>query len=178
MPAEPNPLMPSSPGNRLMLRMEGISKSFSGVPALRDVRLEVARGEVHALMGENGAGKSTLMKILSGMIQKDSGEIHLEGQPVEIQSPKAALGLGISMIHQELNPVRAMTVSQNIFLGKEPCFRFTGVVNRKKQHDLTLGLFREMDISINPGKKVADLSVAEMQLVEIVKEIVSKLVKD
>jgi inositol transport system ATP-binding protein len=171
MPAEPNPLMPSNPGNRLMLRMEGISKSFSGVPALRDVRLEVARGEVHALMGENGAGKSTLMKILSGMIQKDSGEIHLEGQPVEIQSPKEALGLGISMIHQELNPVRAMTVSENIFLGKEPCFRFTGVVNRKKQHDLTLGLFREMDISINPGKKVADLSVAEMQLVEIVKAV-------
>src|SRR5690348_5089275 len=105
MPAEPIPLMPSSHGNRLMLRMEGISKSFSGVPALRDVRLEVARGEVHALMGENGAGNSTLMKILSGTIQKDSGEMHLEGQPVEIQSTKEALGLGISMIHQELNPV-------------------------------------------------------------------------
>ena len=115
------------------LKMEGISKSFSGVKALDDVRLEVARGEVHAVMGENGAGKSTLMKILSGLVQKDDGRIYLAGKPVDIKTPKAALDLGISMIHQELNPVRAMTVSENIFLGKEPVYSFTNVVNRKKQ---------------------------------------------
>jgi inositol transport system ATP-binding protein len=79
--------------------------------------------------------------------------------------------LGISMIHQELNPVRAMTVSENIFLGKEPVYRFTNVVNRKKQRELTLALFRGMDISVNPDKKMSDLSVAEMQLVEIVKAV-------
>src|SRR5579863_1079739 len=88
-----------------VLKMEGISKSFSGVRALEDVRLEVARGEVHAVMGENGAGKSTLMKILSGLVQKDAGRIYLAGKPVDIKTPKAALDLGISMIHQELNPV-------------------------------------------------------------------------
>jgi inositol transport system ATP-binding protein len=154
-----------------VLKMEGISKSFSGVIALADVKLEVARGEVHALMGENGAGKSTLMKILSGLVYKDDGAIFLDGKPVDIKSPKTALELGISMIHQELNPVRAMTVSENIFLGKEPCYPFTNVVDRKKQRDLTFALFRGMDISINPDKKMSDLSVAEMQLVEIVKAV-------
>jgi inositol transport system ATP-binding protein len=136
---------------------------------LNNVKLEVARGEVHALMGENGAGKSTLMKILSGLVPRDAGEIFLDGNAVDIKSPKAALDLGISMIHQELSPVRAMTVSENIFLGKEPCYRFTGVVNRRKQRELTLALFREMEVTINPDRKMADLSVAEMQLVEIVK---------
>jgi inositol transport system ATP-binding protein len=155
----------------VVLRMEAISKSFSSVTVLNNVKLEVARGEVHALMGENGAGKSTLMKILSGIVQKDAGGIHLNGKPVNIRTPKEALDLGISMIHQELNPVRAMTVSENIFLGKEPCHRFTPIVDRKKQRAQTLVLFREMDIPIDPDRKMADLSVAEMQLVEIVKSI-------
>jgi inositol transport system ATP-binding protein len=163
--------MSTPDSSRFALSMEAISKSFSGVPVLRNVKLEVARGEVHALMGENGAGKSTLMKILSGIVQKDGGSIHLNGKPVNIRTPKEALDLGISMIHQELNPVRAMTVSENIFLGKEPCHRFTPIVDRKKQRQLTLELFREMDIPINPDRKMADLSVAEMQLVEIVKSI-------
>jgi inositol transport system ATP-binding protein len=157
--------------DKYLLKMEGISKSFSGVPALKNVRLEVMGGEVHALMGENGAGKSTLMKILSGIVSKDEGNIFLAGERVEIKSPKGALDLGISMIHQELNPVRVMTVAENIFLGKEPCYPFTGVVNRKKQRELTLELFREMDVSIDPDKKMAELSVAEMQLVEIVKAV-------
>lgn len=157
--------------DKSLLKMEGISKSYSGVPALSNVRLEVMRGEVHALMGENGAGKSTLMKILSGIVSKDKGDIYLDGKQVEIKSPKGALDLGISMIHQELNPVRAMTVAENIFLGKEPCYRFTGVVNRKKQREMTRELFREMDVSIDPDKKMSELSVAEMQLVEIIKAV-------
>jgi inositol transport system ATP-binding protein len=90
---------------------------------------------------------------------------------VEIKSPREALQLGISMIHQELNPVRAMTVAENIFLGKEPCYQLTNIVNSKKQRELTLSLFREMDIPINPDAKMEDLSVAEMQLVEIVKAV-------
>ena len=155
----------------LQLKMEGISRAFSGVPALQNVRLEVRKGEVHALMGENGAGKSTLMRILSGIVQRDEGNIFLDGIRVEIKSPKEALDLGISMIHQELNPVRAMTVAENIFLGKEPCYRFTGVVNRRKQRELTRQLFRDMDLAINPDSKMADLSLAEMQLVEIVKAV-------
>lgn len=154
-----------------LLRMEGISKAFSGVPALHDVRLELRKGEVHALMGENGAGKSTLMRILSGIVQRDSGDLFLDGRPVEIESPRKALDLGISMIHQELNPVRAMTVAENIFLGKEPCYPFTGVVNPRRQRRLTLELFREMGLATDPDKKMSALSVAEMQLVEIVKAV-------
>lgn len=164
--------MPAQPRTEdFLLKMEGISKAFSGVPALRNVRLEVKKGEVHALMGENGAGKSTLMRILSGIVQRDEGDISLEGRRIEIKSPKEALDLGISMIHQELNPVRAMTVAENIFLGKEPCYPFTGVVNRRKQGELTRELFREMDVAIHPDKKMAELSLAEMQLVEIVKAV-------
>jgi inositol transport system ATP-binding protein len=161
----------STQPDKSLLKMEGIAKSFSGVPALSNVRLEVKGGEVHALMGENGAGKSTLMKILSGIVSKDAGDIFLNGERVEIKSPKGALDMGISMIHQELNPVRAMTVAENIFLGKEPCYGFTGVVNRKKQREQTLELFREMDVAIDPDEKMAGLSVAEMQLVEIVKAV-------
>lgn len=157
--------------NSYLLRMEHISKSFAGVTALDKVSLGLAKGEVHALMGENGAGKSTLMKILSGICQKDSGHIYLKGAPVSIRNPKEALDLGISMIHQELNPVRDMTVSENIFLGKEPCRRFTGMVNKKRQRELTQALFRSMDISIDPDRKMGSLSVAKMQMVEIVKAV-------
>lgn len=151
--------------------MENISKSFSGVPALNSVKLEVAKGEVHVLMGENGAGKSTLMKILSGIYQKDQGEIYMDEKPVSIRNAKESLQLGISMIHQELSPLRTMTVSENIFLGKEPCYRFLGVVNRKKQRELTLSLFRDMDISTSPDAIMGDLSIAEMQMVEIAKAV-------
>lgn len=168
---ETHPMTVQKTSNNAMLKMEGISKSFSGVVALNNVRLEVARGEVHALMGENGAGKSTLVKILSGLHQKDQGSICLNEKPVDIKSPKEALDLGISMIHQELNPVRAMTVSENIFLGKEPVRRFLGVVNRKQQRELALALFRELDVAINPDAKMGDLPVSEMQLVEIVKAV-------
>jgi len=153
------------------LRMEGISKSFAGVPALTDMRLEVARGEVHALMGENGAGKSTLMRILAGLCQRDEGTVRLRGAAVEIGNPGEALRLGISMIHQELNPVRNMTVAENIFLGKEPCYPFTPVVNRKEQRELTRSLLSEMDLSVDPDAAMRELSVAEMQAVEIVKAV-------
>src|SRR5690349_15094534 len=116
-----------------LLKLEKISKSFSGVRALDNVSLVVKRGEVHALMGENGAGKSTLMKILSGVLLKDNGTIFFRGRQVDIESPRAAINLGISMIHQELNSILELTVSENIFLGNEPVYR-SGVINRKKQN--------------------------------------------
>ena len=163
--------IPDNNSNSFALRMENISKSFSGIRALNSVNLEVAKGEVHVLMGENGAGKSTLMKILSGIYEKDGGSIFLDGKLVDIKNTKEALKLGISMIHQELSPLRAMKVSENIFLGKEPCYRLMGIVNQKKQRELTLSLFKEMDISINPDATMGDLSVAQMQIVEIVKAV-------
>jgi inositol transport system ATP-binding protein len=163
--------MISQDSNDFVLRMEGISKSFSGSPVLNSVDLNVVRGEAHALMGENGAGKSTLMKILSGIYQKDEGRIFLNGKQVNIKSAKEALALGISMIHQELTPVPEMTVSENIFLGKEPSFPIMWIVDRKKQRELALSLFRQMDISIKSDTRMRDLSVAEMQLVEIAKAV-------
>lgn len=154
-----------------VLRMEGISKSFSGVKALNNVSLNIRPGEVHALMGENGAGKSTLMKILTGIHEKDTGSIFLRGSKVNIKNPREAINLGISMIHQELNHVSSMTVSENIFLGKEPCFTFLNIIDAKEQRKQTLTLFCEIDIDINPDAKMHDLSVAHMQMVEIVKAV-------
>ena len=100
--------------------MKGITKSFPGVRALQDVSLEVGAGEVHALVGENGAGKSTLIRILGGIYPRDAGQILLRGLPVEVASPTHARQLGISIIHQELNQVPALSVAENIFLGREP----------------------------------------------------------
>ena len=154
-----------------ILSMEGVSKSFGGVPVLQDVKLEVNRGEVHAVTGENGAGKSTLMKILAGIHRMDEGRIYLNGNPVEIRSPREAIRLGISMIHQELNPVRDMTVCQNIFLGREPYSKFTRVVDRRKEREETRRLFQEMDITVDPDERMGNLSVAEMQMVEIAKAV-------
>ena len=98
----------------VILQMSKISKRFPGVKALDAVSLEVKKGEVHALVGENGAGKSTLMKILNGLLQPDEGEIFLNGQLVRIKNPAHAKQLGISMIHQELNPIKYLTVADNL----------------------------------------------------------------
>ncbi len=102
------------------LEMRNVSKAFPGVQALRDVTLQVRPGTVHALMGENGAGKSTLMKCLFGLYSLDEGDVLLEGSPVAISSSREALDLGISMIHQELHPIPARSVMENIWLGRAP----------------------------------------------------------
>src|SRR5512139_3640294 len=104
----------------VILKLEGITKTFPGVLALDQCRFELRSGEVHALVGENGAGKSTLMKVLAGVYKKDAGHITYKGQEVEIHNPRAAQLLGISMIHQELNLMPHLTVAQNIFIGREP----------------------------------------------------------
>src|ERR671936_259754 len=103
----------ATPPPGTVLRVQGMSKSFPGVQALSNVRLEVGRGEVHALLGENGAGKSTLMKILYGVHQPDTGTIELNGHPVTMSTPHQAQQLGISMVHQELNLVPALDVARN-----------------------------------------------------------------
>ncbi|MEJ7766559.1 MAG: sugar ABC transporter ATP-binding protein [Chitinophagaceae bacterium] len=153
------------------LKIEKVSKSFFGVQALHAVDLYVKHGEVHALMGENGAGKSTLMKILTGIYQKDEGSVFINGVLTNITDPKTALDAGISMIHQELNPVMNMTVAENIFLGKEPCYGRTGIINKKKLHELASSLLKETGISIDPNARVGDLSIAEIQMIEIVKAV-------
>ena len=102
------------------LELKGVSKSFPGVKALDNVQLSIRPGTVHALMGENGAGKSTLMKCLFGIYKMDAGEILLDGEKVEINNPDEAMKHGIAMVHQELQPVPARTVAENLFLGRFP----------------------------------------------------------
>lgn len=156
--------------DRFLLEMKNIRKTFPGVVALDDVDLEVRPGTVHALMGENGAGKSTLMKILIGMYAEDSGTITFEGKKVTIPDTKTGLGLGISMIHQELAPVPEMTVAENIYLGREPRSRF-GLVDRRKMHRMTRDLLQEWGIRIDEHSLLKTLSVAQQQMVEIAKAI-------
>lgn len=157
-----------------ILEMDRIQKSFSGVPVLDQVSLKVRAGEVHALMGENGAGKSTLMKILMGIYKKDGGTMVFNGAGFQPAGPKEAIAAGISMIHQELNPVLDLDVAENVFLGRE--LRVRGVpglrpVDKAAMRKETEALFSAMGISMNAGRLMRHLSVAEMQLVEIVKAI-------
>jgi ABC-type sugar transport system ATPase subunit len=157
-----------------ILAMKNISKSFSKVRVLNNVTFQVKPGEVHALVGENGAGKSTLMKILMGIHLSDEGEIFVDGHSVQIRNPKEAIGYGISMIHQELNPILDMEVAENIFVGREIPLKGLGkigLVDLNEQRRQTESLFHEIGIQINPRSLMRNLSVAQMQLVEIVKAI-------
>lgn len=153
----------------VLLKMEGICKSFPGVQALSGVRLELHKGEVLALIGENGAGKSTLMKILAGIHRKDAGRIMLKGREVDIDSPRTAQGLGISIIHQELNLMPHLTVAQNIFIGREPRKGVDFFLDENALNEKTRRLFEEMHLDMDPTTKVSDLTIARQQMVEIAK---------
>lgn len=156
---------------KLLLSMEGIYKSFPGVQALSDARFELRYGEVHALVGENGAGKSTLMKILGGIYHKDGGHVFLEGKEVEINSPGMAQHLGISIIHQELNLMPHLTAAQNIFIGREPRGRLPFLIDDKTTNQKALELFEMLNLHIDPNVKVADVTVAKQQMIEIAKAL-------
>ncbi len=154
-----------------LVAIANLDKSFPGVQALKKARFELLPGEVHALMGENGAGKSTLMKILAGIYTKDSGEIRIGGEPVEIPSPRAAQDLGISIIHQELNLMNDLTAAQNIFIGREPrrmggLFIDDEAVNRD-----AAAIFARMNLALDPRAEVGALTVAKQQMVEIAKAL-------
>ena len=153
----------------VILKMTNVTKTFPGVKALDKMHLEVKKGTVHGLMGENGAGKSTMMKILIGIFQPDSGEIEFKGKPLKVRGPKDAMDAGLSMIHQELSPIPDMTVAENIFLGREPV-RF-GLVNEKELYIMTEKLLKELNINVDPHKKMYELSTAYIQLVEIAKAV-------
>lgn len=153
-----------------VLEMINITKEFPGVKALDNVQLKVKKGTVHALMGENGAGKSTLMKILIGIYTPDSGKIIFDGEELKVSAIKNALDKGISMIHQELSPIRNMTVAENIFLGREPSYKF-GWVKAKELEEKTRKLFEKLEIDIDPKAKMSELSIANTQMVEIAKAI-------
>jgi inositol transport system ATP-binding protein len=154
----------------VILEMKNITKVFPGVKALDRVNLTVRKGTVHGLMGENGAGKSTLMKVLMGIHEPENGEVIFKGEQLKFADVNNSLEKGISMIHQELSPVPYTTIAENIFLGREPTYGF-GVVNHKKLFKKTKDLFEDLNIDLNPKTKMKDLSIADMQMVEIAKAI-------
>ena len=153
-----------------LLKINQISKSFSGVKALDKVSLNVRPGTIHSLMGENGAGKSTLMKCLFGIYTTDAGEYILDGKKVLFASPKQAMENGVSMVHQELNQVHTRSVMENIWLG-----RFPGLpplyVSHKKMYQNTLDIFNKLGISLDPKAIIKTLSVSQRQMVEIAKAV-------
>ncbi|TCV67457.1 sugar ABC transporter ATP-binding protein [Neorhizobium sp. S3-V5DH] len=153
-----------------LLRLEAVSKRFGATQALDNVQFELRAGEVHALMGENGAGKSTLMKILAGNIQRDGGRIVLDGQEVEIRSPRDAKSLGIAIIHQELNTVPAMTVAENLSLGNEPRTRF-GMLDRRRALEDARSKLNRIGANIDPRRPLGSLSVGMQQMVEIARAV-------
>ncbi len=155
------------------LEMRGVSKSFPGVKALDQVNLKVRPGTVHALMGENGAGKSTLMKCLFGIYHMDEGEIYVDGEKVEIGNPDEALHKGLAMVHQELQPVPARTIAENMYLGRYPTKKYgpLQVIDHKTMNSEAKKWLENVKMPFNPKGKLGDLSISQMQSVEIAKAV-------
>ena len=158
------------PGSDYLLEVDDVRKEFPGVVALDNVKFKLRRGSVHALMGENGAGKSTLMKIVAGIYTPDSGSFKLRGVDIRLQNPLDALENGIAMIHQELNLMAPMTVSENIWIRREPINRF-GFINHAEMNRMTEALFKRLNIDLDPTITIGRLSVANRQMVEIAKAV-------
>ena len=157
-----------------LLEMHDVSKSFPGVKALDHAQLCLRPGKVHALMGENGAGKSTLMKCMFGIYKMDEGEILIDGQKSVITDPMDALKKGIAMVHQELQPIPARTIGENIFLGRYPMKKALGfipMVDHAKMYEDTAKLLKKVRMDFDPKAKVGSLSVSQMQSVEIAKAV-------
>ena len=156
------------------LEMRGVCKSFPGVKALDHAQLRLRPGTVHALMGENGAGKSTLMKCMFGIYEMDEGEVLFEGKPVKLNGPLEALEMGIAMVHQELQPIPARTVGENIFLGRYPMKKLFGIipmVDHDKMYADTAALLKKVRMEFDPKQPLGELSVSQMQSVEIAKAV-------
>jgi ribose transport system ATP-binding protein len=156
----------------VLLSAKGISKSYTGVRALNLVDFELKKGEVHALVGENGAGKSTLIKIITGIVEKDEGEIKVDGVIRDIKNPHFARSLGISTIFQELSQIPGLNVSENVFLGHENS-KFKVFLDRKAMSKKTKNLIDKYNINLNPDAILLNLSAAQRQLAEIIKAVSS-----
>jgi ABC-type sugar transport system ATPase subunit len=155
----------------IICKVNNVTKFFPGVVALKNVSFDIARGEVHAVVGENGAGKSTLMNILSGVYPADEGSVEFEGKTVLFSQPKEAQDAGIAMIHQELSLAPHMPAAENVYVGRMPKTKL-GFIDRKKMNEDCTQYLRSLGISyINPKTLVKNLSVSEMQLLEIAKAI-------
>ena len=155
------------------LELKGVCKSFPGVKALDDVQLSLRPGTVHALMGENGAGKSTLMKCLFGIYKMDRGEIFVDGKKIEVNNPDEAMKYGIAMVHQELQPIPARSVAENLYLGRFPTKNYgpLKLIDHKTMYAETERWMKEVKMDIDPRALLGDLSVGQMQSVEIAKAV-------
>ncbi len=153
-----------------MLITEKIGKKFSGVTALCDVSMELLPGKVTAIIGENGAGKSTLMKILSGVYSEYEGKIFYKGKEVKFSNPREAQNCGIAIIHQELNLIPDLTITENIFLGRELRNRFS-MLNKKEMHHKTQELLEKLKLNVDPKTLIRDLKLGQQQVVEIAKAL-------
>jgi galactofuranose transport system ATP-binding protein len=153
----------------LLLSMQGITKHFLGVPALREAHFDVARGEVHALIGQNGAGKSTIIKVLTGVYTKDSGRIEFDGREVAFTSPHAAQLAGLSTIYQEVNLVPFRSVAENVFLNREPK-RF-GVIDWRAMNREAAAILHRLDIDVDVTRPMYDYSIATQQMTALARAL-------
>lgn len=153
-----------------VISIRKIGRRFGAVEALSDVSFDILPGECHAVMGENGAGKSTLMKILSGVISEFDGQLVLNGKPVRFSGTRDAEAAGISIIHQELNLVEQLSVSANIFLGREPTL-IAGILNQREMDRRTGEILSELESSISAQATVGSLRIGDQQLVEIARAL-------
>src|ERR671916_2780180 len=156
-------------GDAPALELRRITKRFGSLVANDAIDFELKRGEIHALLGENGAGKSTLMNVLYGLHQPDEGEIRLDGEPVRIDSPRRAIGLGIGMVHQHFMLVPVMTVAENLVLGAEP--RNGPLLDYKAAARRTRELSERFGLSVDPDTRVENLGVGAQQRVEILRAL-------
>lgn len=155
-----------------LLEVEQLSKSYFGVQALKEVNFSLRPGEVHALVGENGAGKSTLVKIITGVVKNDSGQIKIEGQSVKIKNPHHARELGVATIFQELSQIPTLSVAENVFLGNESIK--SGLLDRISMFQQTTEILHKYGIELDSAARLSTLSAAQRQMVEIVKAISRK----
>lgn len=152
-----------------VLEMRGISKSFPGVRALQNVDFTLEEGEIHALMGENGAGKSTLIKVLTGVYEKDEGQIYLKGldKPAVIHSPQDAQNLGISTVYQEITLCPNLTVAENMYIGRTKGFG----TNWRKMNAGAAKILKDLDIPAEATQQLSSYSIAIQQMVAIARAV-------
>jgi len=159
----------ASPDQRPRLSVRGVGKSFAGIQVLSGIDLEVYEGEVLAIVGENGAGKSTLSSIIAGLLLPDTGAMWWEGSPYAPASPRDAMATGVGLIHQEMRLLPALSVAENVFVGRLP--KRNGFVDRENMHRRAVEQLHRLGLDISPATPVHRLSVAAQQQVEIAKAL-------
>ncbi|MBL0885536.1 sugar ABC transporter ATP-binding protein [Myceligenerans indicum] len=163
-------MQPDTPSAPPALELAGVAKSFGSVVALKSADLRVEKGSIHALIGENGAGKSTLVKIVAGLYRRDDGTLALDGEPVDFHTTAESKAAGIAVIYQEPTLFPDLSVTENIFMGRQPTRRF-GRIDRRAMREEACALFDRLGVRIDPDRPTDGLSIADQQIIEIAKAI-------